>query len=706
MKKVNKLFISILVVLILLSMGVSVAQDADNSTLPIDSDQNILSAAHPDQTISESDKIPTKIDVANNTTFDVVGKNFKIRLSDEDGNTLANETVIFRVNGVSYQSKTNDNGISSLQIRLKDGTYKITTDYLGNSLYDACTKTTTITVKNTRVVEAGLSNDEIQKIIDEAKVNNVILFKGDSYENINLVINKSLTLVSNSNTVLKSSSSNPVITVRGKNASLTTIKGFNIQSKGEGISIVDSEYILIKDNQIKNCANGIVVDSSNYVNITKNNIVNSVKTGVTLLSSNNSYVSNNLISDSGANGVSVANCSKVYIYDNTISNNKENAIELNKKINGVDYENGPDNVHITGNDINKNKNGISIKFAGDNINIKSNMIHKNHMDGLVVSKMGNNKIQSNVISQNRYGINFVDKYMQSGSQDISYNAIYDNIGKEIEAKDTDYGFDDDRLTIGDNWYSDYNTLCYKVKTNHIQLKVTQIGPNQYQVMFLDSKGQVASLLPDRMLSYMVNGQTQGTLTVSGGAATFTVDANNGDLVKAIIDSSERDNIFESDVQQTSEPINGKTPTYSYPSIPGYQIYQDIYGNGNGNGEGDGDGDDFGDSSNNGGSSSRNSRSQGNGTSGQNSNPGHSSNQLSDASQSYDSQVSQAQSASAQASASQSSSGGASSQSVTKQIVLDDDEIYMIAGISFIILLMLLTITFYYRDDIKEMKSKM
>ena len=39
-------------------------------------------------------------------------------------------------------------------------------------------------------------------------------------------------------------------------------------------------------------------------------------------------------------------------------------------------------------------------------------------------------------------------------------------------------------------------------------------------------------------------------------------------------------------------------------------------------------------------------------------------------------------------------------------IIDEDEFFKVTGISFIVLLILLTIGFYYREDIKEMKSKM
>ena len=77
------------------------------------------------------------------------------------------------------------------------------------------------------------------------------------------------------------------------------------------------------------------------------------------------------------------------------------------------------------------------------------------------------------------------------------------------------------------------------------------------------------------------------------------------------------------------------------------------------------------------------------------------NDISNPSQSFDSSdVSQSV-----ASQSGANGGGYGSKSVVKQITLDEDDFLKITGVSLIILLMILTIGFYYRDDIKEMNSK-
>ena len=697
----KKTFIIVLFVMALITLNFSAAQEIDNSTqddLALGLDENMAIA-------QSSSKIPTQIDVVSNTTFDVVGDNFQINLSDENNNLISNSPVSFTVHGVTYNKNTNSKGIASLPIRLVDGSYNITTKFLGNSKYQASSKTTTITINNTRVVDEGLSNSEIQKIVDNAKANNIILFKGSSYENVNLVIDKRLTLTSNSNTVLKSGSSSPVISIRGKDASSSIIKGFNIQGKGDGISITDAIYVIVRNNDISVNGNAIVATGTRYLNITKNNIVKNGKNGIVLIKSEDTHIYNNKINSNAGDGIQLTKSSNTYIYSNTLSNNGGNGIQLTKTVNKVNYGSGPSNVFISKNTLSKNgKNGILVENAGNDINVNSNTLYSNWEDGISISKIGNNKIQSNIITDNHgAGLNFIGEYELPKSQDISYNAIFSNVAREVEAKDTFYD-SGNRLSIGDNWYSDFNTLCPKIKTNNIKFNVKQIGDNLFQAVFTDSKGNVASLLPDRELSYQLNNGQTVTQTISGGSAIFAMDAENGDIIKATVDYSDRKQEYSADVPTDSNPTNGVSPSYDYPSIQYDSLYDDI-GNGGGNGDGSGNGNGNGGTNNRGnGQSNQESENNGNSTHGQKANPGsNSNNPVDDASQSYNAQdVSQA-------GASESSAGDvgdSGSQSVIKQIIIDEDEFFKVTGISFIILLIIFTILFYYREDIKEMKSKM
>ncbi len=708
MKK--KTFIVVLLVLVLFSLNFAVAHEIDNSTnddLVSQTEEQIYEVSDVNETVLEASQIPTQINVESQTTFDAIGEYFKIKLSDNQGNAIVNTPVTFNVAGLSYNRNTDNGGIASLQLILDDGYHQITTNFAGNSNYGPSSLTTVITMSNTRVVDAGLSNSEIQKIIDNAKVNNVILFNGVSYSDINLMITKSLTLKSNVNTILNSISG-PAITIKGKSASLTSIKGFNVQGEDDGIVISDCDFVTIANNHISGSGNGIVAIGTKYLNITQNNIVKNAKSGIVIANSMYSYIFDNIISKNGNNGIDVAKSSYVYIHGNTISDNGKNGVNLDKSVNGAKYGSGPDNVYINKNAIQNNKeDGILVKNAGNNININSNSVISNKGNGISLAQIGDNVIQSNVITDNWVnGIKFFDNYVKPKNQDISYNAIYFNIRMDVEAKETYYQETGSRLEIGDNWYTDHAGICPKIRTNNINFIVRQVGSNEFQALFLDSNGNIASLLPDRTLTYTTNNGKSLTITVSGGTAVFTVDAKDGDLVKSNVDGSRRENVYDSTTKKI-QASNGKSPSYTYPSIPNYKIYEDING-GNGGSGGSANGDGSGGSSNSGnGRIEHGSRSNnGNSTHSQKNDPSNNvNNPVNDATQSYDSDVATSQASASDAGSGDSTGGEAQSQSVVKQIILEEDEFFRVTGITLIVLLMILTIGFYYRDDIKEMNSK-
>lgn len=696
-----------MLVLVLFSLNFSVAHEIDNSTSE-DSNSDVcsevLTTAASQTILKDNSKANSQIELESNTTFNVIGDYFKIKLADENGSAISNAPVTFTIGKTSHSKTTDANGIASLQINLNDGTYNVTTKFAGNSNYKASSNITSIVMTNTRVVDEGLSNSQIQKIIDNANDRNIILFNGSSYSNINLVISKRLTLITNSNTVLKSSSSSPVITIKGKTASSTVIKGFNIQGNGNGIVVSDSDLVRIIGNDITTKGNGIVATGTKYINITKNNIVKNSKSGIVIGNAISTYIFNNVISNNELDGIEVAKSDKVYIHGNTIEKNQKNGIYLAKIVNGVDYGEGPKNVQINKNTISNNKcDGVLISYAGDNIGIKSNSIDSNRGNGISLAHIGSNTIQSNVVKDNwENGIKFFDSYVKPTNQEISYNALYNNLHMDVEAKDTYYQETGSRLQLGDNWYTDHAGICPKIRSNNLKFTVTQIGPNQFQALFLDSNGNVASLLPDRTLTYNTNNGKTVSISISGGAGVFTVDANDGDIIKAIVDNSRRDNTYDSN-SKTSQPITGVTPSYNYPEIP----YDDS-GNGNGNGNGNGYGDGSGGNANQGNGTANQGSNQntGNSTYSQRTEPGsNANNPVNTVDQSYDTQTTTSQEAASESSVGDAGNVDAQSNSVVKQIIIDEDDIYRVTGISLIVLLIILTIGLYYRDDIKEMNSK-
>jgi hypothetical protein len=140
-----------------------------------------------------------------------IGYKYEITLKDDNNMLLTNRTVQITVNGVTYNKKTDENGIAGLNIRLAKGEYNITTSYTNGN--DTFTNVNTLTVEpcNTTIkstpstytkgtpgkFEAQLVNQIGQPIT--AEMGGVIIFhingvnyykatdnEGKAYLNINL----------------------------------------------------------------------------------------------------------------------------------------------------------------------------------------------------------------------------------------------------------------------------------------------------------------------------------------------------------------------------------------------------------------------------------------------------------------------------------------------------------------------------------------
>lgn len=252
------------------------------------------------------------------------------------------------------------------------------------------------------------------------------------------------------------------------------------------------------------------------------------------------------------------------------------------------------------------------------------------------------------------------------------------------------------MALSENWYSDYNVICPKVNTKNLVLSFSQIGEGTFQLSISDSKGNIASLLPDRSVTYTVNGKTY-TTTLVNGVAVFEADAADGDSIKATVDNSDRKTNYDSNTPEKSPQYPESTSTPDYPDIQ----YPGDGGDGQGDsGSGSGSGNAGDNTLGNKDQQNQNSERNENSSAYHNQNPGKGNSQVDDVSQSDN-----LNSASSESASQSGSAAGSQSQSVVKQIVIEDDDIFRVTGISLIVILIILTIGLYYRDDIKEMNSK-
>ncbi|MCK9151890.1 right-handed parallel beta-helix repeat-containing protein [Methanobacterium alcaliphilum] len=396
---------------------------------------------------------------------------------------------------------------------------------------------------------------------------------GTYYNNITLVINKSLNIVSKVKTlIIGSSDSNPIFLINGSKSSGTNISGFNFQSKngdgiviqntskisvsknnmtkinGTAIKVNQSSNVNIYSNKINNSKAGLSVNNSKNTNINSNSIKSNENNGATIEKSQNITLSKNQLSSNGKNGVSISNSKEIILDQNSIEDNGQNGVNLkntskvrinknkiNKnKMHGIYFDEKVTNTRITTNNITNNKKaGIALDKSGSNTYINGNIINHNLIGINVNSGSYNLTITQNIITNSTcsdddgasgVGINFGQNYEYSSKFNVNYNAIYGNERREVEIHDTD-----ETVVFGGNWYGHSSqsmcNFCPKLQTRLITMQLVQTGHNTLSIIFYDGN-KIASLLPSLTGNFNINGHVYRAISVNG---VMTIKLNKDDL---------------------------------------------------------------------------------------------------------------------------------------------------------------------------------
>lgn len=156
----RRLLFTFIIVLIIFS-SISAVNATDNEDLEyveiisqVTSDNLVVNKEYDMANIENNSNNPATN--SNRTTYvdapDVVkyhknGTNFEATLMDSNGNGIANQLLIFDIENIkAYTLKTNENGVASLPINLRVGTYTINVIFEGNSLYDSSNDVATLKV--------------------------------------------------------------------------------------------------------------------------------------------------------------------------------------------------------------------------------------------------------------------------------------------------------------------------------------------------------------------------------------------------------------------------------------------------------------------------------------------------------------------------------------------------------------------------------
>ena len=163
-----------------------VSQDSSQDLLAVDewdvesNSSNILSINNVDTNVDENiigdnglSKKPVKIDAPDIDLFYKNGTKFIAKLSDKNGKSLANQSLIFTISGVNYTRTTDNSGYASIAINLIPGDYDFIVYYGGNKKYSDSKVTAKCTVLPT------VSGDDIVKYYRNGTNFYATFLKGD-----------------------------------------------------------------------------------------------------------------------------------------------------------------------------------------------------------------------------------------------------------------------------------------------------------------------------------------------------------------------------------------------------------------------------------------------------------------------------------------------------------------------------------------------
>ena len=423
-----------------------------------------------------------------------------------------------------------------------------------------------IALGNNYQVTSDLSNNDIQNMFDNANEGDTFEFTDKEYNNISLIVDKKLNIVSKSDSKVHTTNQ---ITAKAKSLGITNTFGFYFTSNSGG-SLLSGITIIASD-----CDYGICLDSSDKTTI-KNNVITGGKNTVLIKDSDGVHLIDNDISKASVNGLQLRDVKNSVISKNTIANNGKSGIETSN----VYY------CNITNNTVHHNGyNGISMYGASTGNIIKHNDVHDND-NGIFI----NSTSSYDVINANSFTYNWNDitndeigggsetgngllfgsgfKTAREGNPsrlEFKYNVLAHN--QQYQAKNNPAL---SKFKLGDNWFDSNDPedtfVCpfllagimrmdtisvkngiglqmYDTKGNAVQEFGTfdtkvNINGNQYTAKFVNGKAIIeANLDPDKEYDVEVN--------IGGKPVTYKYKVASGD------EGDKKDS-------QTSQTTDGQT----------------------------------------------------------------------------------------------------------------------------------------------------
>ena len=371
----------------------------------------------------------------------------------------------------------------------------------------------TIVSSCNHIITSNLSNDDIQSQFDNANDGDTFEFTDGEYNNISLIVNKKLNIISNNNSVVYTSNQ---ITPMAKSLGINKTFGFYFTSKcagsvlsgitiiassGDyGIIVDNTDYVKIKDNEVFGGLNGIFIKDSNKITISNNTISKAKGDGLRLQNIKNTLIENNVISYNKRSGIETTCMYYSNITNNTIHHNDLNGITVN----GVSSHN-----LINGNSVYENTNGIYINSTSSYDVVKSNSMTNNRKDPR--SEMGGFETGN--------GFLLGSGFKSSGKSilKVEYNYLAHN--EFFQAKNY---WENENYEMGQNYYDSNdpsNTfVCPRLLASLMKLDAFTVS-NTLILQLQDSSGKAVNEFATFQTNVNVD-ENQYTVTFDNGKATI------------------------------------------------------------------------------------------------------------------------------------------------------------------------------------------
>ena len=421
-------------------------------------------------------KTVTKITAPNVSVLPKQSKAYTIILKTSAGKTLSKQKITIKLNGKTYNKKTNSNGKASVSFKsAKEKVYAVSVSYKGTGIYKASKTTGKITVSRIVTKIGGIDKTYAK---DATKVFQITLTDKSG----NVVSNQNVKMTVDGKTYSKKTNSAGKATVdvsslkEGSYSIVTKYGGngkYKASSKSNKITVTDKTNTSYVDKGLsnsdiqsilKNAKSGTSVvflgDSYKGVSLTVDKSLNILSGGKTILaaksgspvfkiSSNDVNISNFVIKGNSNNALVLEGANNVLINNNSFINAlDESKIEsyldgsLMLPGYGVSISNSAD-VNLMKNHMSQFESAIFAQYSS-NIGIINNTLKENNYGIKYGFGLANSRILENEISENiglyimtvpegpsGYGI-----YLNNSAVNVTINKnhiAYNHLGISIDA---------------------------------------------------------------------------------------------------------------------------------------------------------------------------------------------------------------------------------------------------------------------------------